>query len=274
MLSCPLIVVSACHCNDQFPKIKSIRNSQKAFCKSIFLIRRFWKYKDDPRGLWHFLTSYMKRIGNADVKLYFNHNQDFSWWELLGEHTREAGVFSRHCFIRHSSVEPAVLLSAMYILKGTDLLPYSVLCKAFLWRQATWSFSEQPSYSSHITLCLALLSASQWELPPPQAGASGPIAKGPINQWLCPRHAQHLHQQITFLTKKERDQMAIKRLEPNLDPQRTVPQLLTSGGNGPEGRCSIWANAAAVDPGSSRSRITWGGFKEAPYPGLIPETLG
>lgn len=94
------------------------------------------------------------------------------------------------------------LLSARHILKGTRIFYLALsFVKLSFWHQAGWSFSEQPSYSSHLTLYPALWSASQWELPPPQAGASGPIAKGTINQWLCPRHAQHLHQRIAFLTK-------------------------------------------------------------------------
>lgn len=127
-------------------------------------------------------------------------------------------------------------MSALHILKGTQIFYLAPsFVKLSFWCQATWSFSEQPSYSSHLTLCPALLSAFPWELSPPQAGASGPIAKGPIHQRLCPRHAQHLHQRIVFLTKK--DQMAIKRLEPSLDPQYTAQQMLPSGGHGPDGRC-------------------------------------
>lgn len=95
------------------------------------------------------------------------------------------------------------LLSPMHILKGTPMFYLAPPLVTLLFcRLASGSFSEQPSYPFHLALCPAPLSASQWELSPPQAGASGPMAKGPINQRLCPRHAKHLHRPIAFLTKK------------------------------------------------------------------------
>ena len=91
----------------------------------------------------------------------------------------------------------------LHIFKGTQSFHFAPpFVKVPFRRWTSWSFREQPGYSWHLTLYPALLSASHWELSPPQARASGPNSKDPINQWLCPGHTKHLHQWITFLTKR------------------------------------------------------------------------
>lgn len=168
-------------------------------------------------------------------------------------------------------------MSALHILKGTQIF-YLVLSfvKFSYWCQATWSFSEQPSYSSRLTLCPALLSFS--------------VGAAPTPGWSIWTHCKGTNQSValppTCPTPAPTDRFLHEK-RPNghqtfgAEPRPPAHSSATAHLRWPRPRgevqvapVSVWANAAAFNPGSSHLRITWGGFKKDPYPGLIPETLG
>lgn len=80
-----------------FLKLRALEIHRRQFCQDRVLNSQIVKVQRLSRGVCDvFLTSYMKRIGNSDLKLGYSHNQGFcpahSWWKLQREHTRETQV--------------------------------------------------------------------------------------------------------------------------------------------------------------------------------------
>lgn len=91
-----------------------------------------------------------------------------------------------------------------------------------------------------------------------------PTRRDPINQWLCPRHANQLHQQIAFLTKKTKwpSNGWSRTPDPSTRLNNCSPHVAMAS---PKGRYRLvtgtaWPHAAIFNPGSSHSRNHLGDF--------------